>query len=140
MADFDLNLDVRELENIIEVAIDTDPNDPNNIIEVSIENDPDDISNVLVLDFGDSDVGGLAANVLDAAGEVKDSVEEIREIVSAFYDDALDYERLINKPHINSVGLVGNKTGGDLRLINSDDCLLEYEIDRIIFGGLDDGQ
>ena len=47
-----------------------------------------------------------------------------------------NYEKLRKKPRINSVELVGNKSGKQLALIDSEDSILEYEIDQIIFGGL----
>ena len=47
-----------------------------------------------------------------------------------------DYESLVNKPSINDVTLVGNKTGNQLSLINTDDILTEQDIDRIVYGGL----
>lgn len=47
-----------------------------------------------------------------------------------------DYNDLDNKPSINSVTLIGNKTGTELSLINTDDLIAESEIDTIVFGGL----
>ena len=46
------------------------------------------------------------------------------------------YEELRGKPKINGIELVGNKTGKQLSLIDSEDSIPEYEIDQIIFGGL----
>ena len=47
-----------------------------------------------------------------------------------------DYVDLENKPKINSVTLIGNKSGKQLSLIDSDDLIQEYEIDQIVFGGI----
>lgn len=47
-----------------------------------------------------------------------------------------DYDKLDNKPQINSVTLEGNKTGRQLSLVNSSDTLDAWEIDQIIYGGL----
>lgn len=42
-----------------------------------------------------------------------------------------DYNRLINKPSINAVELIGNKSFPQLGL----DVISEQDIDKIIFGG-----
>lgn len=47
-----------------------------------------------------------------------------------------DYNSLNNKPSINSITLVGNKTGTQLSLVNSDDSISESDIDTIVYGGL----
>ena len=51
-------------------------------------------------------------------------------------DTGGDYNELDNKPQINSVTLIGNKTGTQLSLINTDDTMDEAIIDAIVFGGL----
>lgn len=51
-------------------------------------------------------------------------------------DTGGDYNDLDNKPSINSVTLIGNKTGTQLSLINTDDTMDEATIDTIVFGGL----
>lgn len=50
----------------------------------------------------------------------------------------IDYEddkQLINRPSINDVVLIGNKTGEDLKLQDEMTEITEQEIDNIIFGG-----
>lgn len=46
-----------------------------------------------------------------------------------------NYESLINKPSINSVILVGNKTSSDLSLISSSNIITNTDIDSIVSGG-----
>lgn len=46
-----------------------------------------------------------------------------------------DYEKLFNKPQINLVTLIGNKTGEELGLQNKIQDITEQDIDRIIYGG-----
>lgn len=48
-----------------------------------------------------------------------------------------DYPELSNKPSINSVTLVGDKTSNDLGLQDSMSYITEQQIDRILFGGGD---
>lgn len=50
-----------------------------------------------------------------------------------------DYNHLKNKPSINAVTLIGNKTGTQLSLINTDDTMDEATIDTIVYGGLGNG-
>lgn len=45
-----------------------------------------------------------------------------------------DYNELPNKPKINSVELVNNKTGGDLGLQDKMAEITNSEIDTIVFG------
>ena len=47
-----------------------------------------------------------------------------------------NYNDLSNKPSVNSVTLIGNKTGEELSLINTTDTIEESTIDQIIYGGL----
>lgn len=46
-----------------------------------------------------------------------------------------DYEALENQPQINSVTLMGNKTGEDLNLQDKMAEITNQDIDKIIFGG-----
>ncbi len=50
--------------------------------------------------------------------------------------DVSDYNLLPNKPKINNHELIGNKKGGQLELINTDDLVTEQMIDTILYGGL----
>ena len=50
-----------------------------------------------------------------------------------------DYERLNNKPQINSVELIGDKSGVALGLVNRDEYLTNAEIDEITGWHLDGG-
>lgn len=45
-----------------------------------------------------------------------------------------NYEELDNKPQINSVELIGNKTSAELRLQDPIAAITYQEIDSIIFG------
>lgn len=42
-----------------------------------------------------------------------------------------DYEKLLNKPSINGVELIGDKSGIELLLVNRDEFLTNDEIDDI---------
>ena len=44
-----------------------------------------------------------------------------------------DYDRLINRPHINSILLEGDKTGAQLKLQDKMDVLTPQEIERILY-------
>ena len=46
-----------------------------------------------------------------------------------------DYESLINKPQINFVTLLGNKTSEDLGLQSEIEDITNQDIDKIIYGG-----
>lgn len=46
-----------------------------------------------------------------------------------------DYEKLKNRPKINSVTLEGNKSASDLSLQEAMDAILETDIDKMIYGG-----
>ena len=46
-----------------------------------------------------------------------------------------DYEKLKNRPKINSVTLDGNKSASDLSLQEAMDAILETDIDKMIYGG-----
>lgn len=46
-----------------------------------------------------------------------------------------DYNELVNKPQINSVELIGNKTGPELRLQNKMDTLSVQDIEKILYLG-----
>ena len=48
--------------------------------------------------------------------------------------EATDYGPLLNKPKINSVELIDNKTASDLKLQPEMDAITNQEIDTIIFG------
>lgn len=52
---------------------------------------------------------------------------EIREVSTS------DYEKLFNKPSINDVELIGNKTGPELRLQNKMQELTVAEIEKILY-------
>ena len=43
-----------------------------------------------------------------------------------------DYNRLINKPQINEVTLIGNKTSGELHLQDEMDYLTNLEIEELL--------
>lgn len=47
-----------------------------------------------------------------------------------------NYEDLFNKPSINDVTLIGNKTSDELRLQSRMQTVSESEIDDIIYGGV----
>lgn len=47
----------------------------------------------------------------------------------------IDYEKAVNKPRINDIELMGNKTSDDLLLQSAMDEISEQQIDQIIFGG-----
>ena len=51
-----------------------------------------------------------------------------------------DYEKLSNRPSINSIVVTGKKNGNEYLLVNLNDAMLDADIDRIIFGGLNDGE
>ncbi len=42
-----------------------------------------------------------------------------------------DYEQLHNKPQINSVEIIGNKTADDYNLVDKDDYISNEEIDDL---------
>lgn len=46
-----------------------------------------------------------------------------------------DYRYLANKPKINSVELIGDKTAEDLRLQGSMEAIAEHDIDILMYGG-----
>lgn len=46
-----------------------------------------------------------------------------------------DYRYLANKPKINSVELIGDKTAEDLRLQGSMEAIAEHDIDIFMYGG-----
>lgn len=46
-----------------------------------------------------------------------------------------DYDRLKNRPRINSVTLEGDKKASDLSLQEAMDAILETDIDKMIYGG-----
>ena len=46
-----------------------------------------------------------------------------------------DYRYLANKPKINSVELIGDKTAEDLRLQGSMEAITEHDIDILMYGG-----
>lgn len=46
-----------------------------------------------------------------------------------------DYRYLVNKPKINSVELIGDKTAEDLRLQGSMEAIAEHDIDILMYGG-----
>lgn len=46
-----------------------------------------------------------------------------------------DYEKLKNRPKINSVTLEGDKKASDLSLQEAMDAILETDIDKMIYGG-----
>ena len=43
-----------------------------------------------------------------------------------------DYNPLSNKPKINNVELIGNKTGSDLGLLSEDDALTNEQLNNLI--------
>lgn len=65
-----------------------------------------------------------------------DSTELIVSVGSEIIiSETTDYNKLINKPQINSVELIGNKTGEELNLQDKMTAITEQDIDNIIFGG-----
>ena len=46
-----------------------------------------------------------------------------------------DYRYLANKPKINSVELIGDKTAEDLKLQGSMEAIAEHDIDILMYGG-----
>ena len=46
-----------------------------------------------------------------------------------------NYEKLINKPQINNIELLGNKTSKQLKLQDEMDLITEQDIDEIMYGG-----
>lgn len=58
---------------------------------------------------------------------LKATFGEIREVSTS------DYEKLFNKPSINDVELIGNKTGPELRLQNKMQELTVAEIEKILY-------
>ena len=46
-----------------------------------------------------------------------------------------DYRYLANKPKINSVELIGDKTAEDLRLQGSMEAIAKHDIDILMYGG-----
>lgn len=46
-----------------------------------------------------------------------------------------DYRYLANKPKINSVELIGDKSAEDLRLQGSMEAIAEHDIDILMYGG-----
>lgn len=57
-------------------------------------------------------------------------------ISSASQGGTRDYNKLLNKPSINSVELIGNKTSAELFVQDAMDEISEQDIDTIVFGGL----
>ena len=49
-------------------------------------------------------------------------------------DGSMDYKKLDNKPRINSVTLVGDKTAEDLRLQKYMDEVTAEDIDQMMYG------
>lgn len=136
MADFNLDLTVTELENIIELTIDNDPTDISNTIELDFGENATDPTNVIELDFGDADVGGMVSIVLDYIETIDETKQEIESIAHEILDKTLQYGYLQGKPQINSVELVGDKKSTELSLVDAEDSITASEIDAIIFGGL----
>lgn len=46
-----------------------------------------------------------------------------------------NYEKLKNKPSINSVELIGNKTSDDLKLQGKIESITAHDIDVLMYGG-----
>lgn len=46
-----------------------------------------------------------------------------------------DYEKLKNRPKINSITLEGDKKASDLSLQETMEAILETDIDKMIYGG-----
>ena len=46
-----------------------------------------------------------------------------------------NYEKLKNKPSINSVELLGNKTSDDLKLQSKIESITAHDIDVLMYGG-----
>ena len=46
-----------------------------------------------------------------------------------------NYEKLKNKPSINSVELLGNKTSDDLKLQSKMESITAHDIDILMYGG-----
>lgn len=46
-----------------------------------------------------------------------------------------DYDKLKNRPKINSITLEGDKKASDLSLQEAMDAILETDIDKMIYGG-----
>lgn len=46
-----------------------------------------------------------------------------------------DYDKLKNRPRINSVTLEGDKKASDLSLQEAMDAIIETDIDKMIYGG-----
>lgn len=73
---------------------------------------------------------------LDNADEVileqDNADEETLESDTPYYSQTADYERLENKPQINSVNLVGNKSAHDLGLQDELQMITRAEIREII--------
>ena len=73
----------------------------------------------------------MTDNVLDV------TLEESAHTLSVSIEEGggtKDYRYLANKPKINSVELVGDKTGDDLKLQDHMDRITEHDIDVIMYG------
>lgn len=73
-----------------------------------------------------------AENVLDV------TLEESGHTLSVSIEEGggtKDYRYLANKPKINSVELIGDKTAEDLRLQGSMEAIAEHDIDILMYGG-----
>lgn len=74
----------------------------------------------------------MTDNVLDV------TLEESAHTLSVSMEEGggtKDYRYLANKPKINSVELIGDKTAEDLRLQGSMEAIAEHDIDILMYGG-----
>ena len=74
----------------------------------------------------------MTDNVLDV------TLEESAHTLSVSIEEGggtKDYRYLANKPKINSVELIGDKTAEDLRLQGSMEAIAEHDIDILMYGG-----
>lgn len=58
----------------------------------------------------------------------------LKEIASNGFGTS-NYEKLKNKPSINSVELIGNKTSDDLKLQGKMESITAHDIDVLMYGG-----
>lgn len=72
-------------------------------------------------------------------GEISSESFEIQDVNSLDFDlgNATtiienDYEKLKNKPKINSYTLIGDKNGNELNLVNGSDFLTNIEIEELL--------
>ena len=54
------------------------------------------------------------------------------EVLNSGGGGSRNYEQLSNKPKINNVELIGNKTGSDLGLLSENDALTNEQLNNLI--------